>query len=96
MLDITNNRARLTLAGRFTYDENELFKGVLDELEQAKPADVVIDLTRVDFIDSAGLGMFLLLRDKMPESTRITLSNASASIRKIFALTKLDSIFSVV
>lgn len=94
-LSFTENQAHLTLSGRFTYDEHEAFHNALTEMQRHEPRSVTVHLSGVEFMDSAGLGMLLLLRDRMPQTTGISLSNTQESVRKILQLTKLDSIFTL-
>ncbi|MBR9970413.1 STAS domain-containing protein [Magnetospirillum sulfuroxidans] len=50
------------LSGRLTFKENTAFRTLLGRLGQAK-GGLVLDLRQLEFIDSAGLGMLLVMRD---------------------------------
>ncbi|MBF0375691.1 MAG: STAS domain-containing protein [Alphaproteobacteria bacterium] len=49
--------------GRWTLFDANGFKPLLVEISEAEPRDWRLDVTRVEFIDSAGLGMLLIGRD---------------------------------
>ena len=66
IVNIADNRTRMTLVGKLTYEENDSFRKSLTQLQQAEPGNLVIDMAQLDFIDSAGLGMLLLMRDRLP------------------------------
>lgn len=62
-----------------------------------QPHDLcVIDLTQVDFMDSSGLVALLTgLKAARKSGCRLALCNMQASIRLIFELTQLDSVFEI-
>ena len=62
---ITGDTATLTVEGRFDFGGRQVFKAAAEKaLDDPQAGDIVIDLRRADYIDSAALGMLLLLRDK--------------------------------
>ena len=62
-----------------------------------QPHDLcVIDLAQVDFMDSSGLvALATGLKAARKSSCRLVLCNVQASIRLIFELTRLDSVFEI-
>ena len=55
---------------------------------------LVIDLTPTRTIDSAGLGVLMLIqRRAMERRQRVTLRNPNDEIRFLLTLTKLDDLF---
>jgi anti-anti-sigma factor len=88
---LVDKTAYFRLSGRFTYEEHEEFHQALQNLAGTTAREIVIQLAEVEFIDSAGLGMLLLLKDKATQP--ITLSGAREQVRKILELTKLDTLF---
>ncbi len=90
-----DKHAHIKLSGRFTYNEHESFQNSLEALLERELTEVTIDLSSLKFIDSAGLGMLLLMRDKIPAHTHISLSGAQEQVRKILTLTHLDQVFTL-
>lgn len=62
-----------------------------------QPQDLwVIDLAKVDFMDSAGLVALVTgLKAARRSGCRLVLCNVQAAVRLIFELTKLDSVFEI-
>lgn len=57
---------------------------------------VVVDLTDVDYIDSAGLGMLLNLRERAGKTeTQITLTGAAGLTREALELASFDTLFAI-
>jgi anti-anti-sigma factor len=52
-----------TLTGRFTFQDHGVFRGLVAAIQTARGQRVAVDLSAVEFIDSAGLGMLLVAND---------------------------------
>jgi anti-sigma B factor antagonist len=68
-------------------------KRYLKERLEAKPRRLVLDLAKVDFIDSSGLGALLggLKAAESPE--RLVLVRPAAAAQKVFQLTRTENLF---
>jgi anti-anti-sigma factor len=89
-------RKRITLSGSFTFNDNRNFKPLLEMLRQDKPKSLELDFAEVEFIDSAGLGMLLLLRDECEEQrVRISIHAVRGQVEKIFLISKFDQLFAL-
>jgi anti-sigma B factor antagonist len=72
-------------------------KSHLHKIMLTKPGQVIIDLGGVSFIDAAGLGALVVLKDcAESQHTALRLADVSASILRLMKLTKLDSHFDLV
>lgn len=83
--------------GRIVLEECERVKKLCLPLINKGVEQVVVDLSRVEFIDSAGLGV--LVGFKMTASknkARIVLLSPSRSVADILYISKLDGIFDIV
>ena len=88
------NTLEVMMQGRFTFSENQKFKLILQQALRSKPAVVIFDLTKVDFIDSAGLGMLLLAKDEMDSmSTSILLRGAQGQVKKMLNVSCFEVLF---
>ena len=71
------------------------FKQLLIKNVTDRPDRVMIDASKVDFIDSTGLGVLVLLLKMMGDSGRIVVAGAKPSVRRLFEITKLDNVFAL-
>lgn len=55
--------AEVRLRGQLTFAQHRSFRRVVDNLERTAPAQVVLDLSDVEYIDAAGLGLLLVTRE---------------------------------
>ncbi|MBI3910537.1 MAG: STAS domain-containing protein [Armatimonadetes bacterium] len=73
----------------------ELKPRLLQHLAEKGP-DLWIDLGRVSFIDSTGLGMLVgILREARQRGGAVRLLNASREVRRILQITGLESLFKI-
>jgi anti-sigma B factor antagonist len=68
-------------------------KQLLAESVQGRPLRVLVDARLVQFIDSSGLGVLVFLLKQMGDGGRIAVAAPSPAVRRLFELTKLDSVF---
>lgn len=72
-----------------------LEKQLLDILNTA-PTLLTIDLEKVEFMDSSGLvALARALKNTRESCCRLVLCNLQASVKLIFELTQLDSVFEI-
>ena len=59
------------------------------------PEVVVLDLSRVEFIDSSGLGAIVAAMKHMGATRKMALAGLTPTVERVFTLTRMDSVFSV-
>lgn len=83
-------------SGSFTFADNAKFRELIGLLEKEPVKTVDIDVSGVTFIDSAALGMFLLLRDiGQKKNIDVVLRSPQGQIKKMFELSKFNQLFTV-
>jgi anti-sigma B factor antagonist len=71
------------------------FKAKLMEFLENGDKVIVINLSEVDFIDSSGLGVMVLILRKIGADGRIKICKLKEGVRSIFELTRLDEVFEI-
>lgn len=85
---------RVALKGSFTFTDNSTFKSLLSMLDDKSITSMTLEFSQVDFIDSAGLGMLLLLRDEcLNRNITVSIASARGQVEKIFLISKFDQLF---
>jgi anti-sigma B factor antagonist len=69
------------------------FKEQMRTLSEEAPARVVLDLARVRFLDSSGLGAVIGAMKLLGSQRRLELAGLTPAVEKVFRLTRMDSIF---
>jgi len=69
----------------------------LQEIVEEKPAELVIDLEGVEFVDSTGLGLFIAAYISLKQNQgRVTIINARGNVLDVLLTTHLNRIFNII
>jgi anti-sigma B factor antagonist len=71
------------------------FKEKMRDVTRDAPARVVLDLARVQFLDSSGLGAIVAVKKLLGPDRILELSSLTPTVEKVFRLTRMDSIFTI-
>ncbi len=71
------------------------FKERMRDLTQTGDQRVVLDLARVQFLDSSGLGAIVAVKKLLGPDRALELSSLTPTVEKVFRLTRMDSIFTI-
>ncbi len=81
--------------GRFDFSLHTEFQRAYAKVDPAR-AHYCIDLSRAEYIDSAALGMLLLLREKAGgERAHITISGCQGGVRQILEVSRFHQLFDI-
>lgn len=87
---------RLRLAGRLTCQDADPVRALIADIAGSPTRRCLIDLTGVDFIDSAGIGMLLVVNGEAEAVGRhLALLVGPGQPRRMLALTRLNMIIPV-
>ena len=79
------------------YHSADFKKEVREKIASFKGIKVVLDLSNVAYIDSAGLGSLVaILKDVRNSGKTFTLAALKPNVKRIFEMTRLDKVFKIV
>lgn len=81
----------ITITGRFDFGCHPDFRAVCSKIGSG--AEVVVDLEKATYVDSAALGMLLLLRDRVGDARRIQIINCQGQPDQVLRIANFDQIF---
>lgn len=91
-----NGIIHVTLRGRITYADHPSFRNVMSQLANSSATRLEFDLANAEFIDSAGLGMLLLVRDAAAQrKATVVLKGPKGQVQRIFASNRFESLFAI-
>jgi anti-anti-sigma factor len=92
-----DNRQVVRLSGRFTFDCHREFRDAYkDALTNPAVRDIQIDLGEVDYIDSAALGMLLLLRESAQAAGKtVSLTKARNAVLAVLTIANFSKLFEI-
>ena len=89
MLIVTAMEDRIDAAGAIQ------FKDRMRTLVQHPATRVVLDLSRVKFLDSSGLGAVVAVMKLLGPGRTLELAGLTPTVHKVFRLTRMDSVFTI-
>ncbi|HCR85772.1 MAG TPA: anti-sigma factor antagonist [Alphaproteobacteria bacterium] len=91
---IGENSVKFLLSGKFTFSDHQNFRSVVDATKQPGTKRVEIDLSGVEFVDSAALGMFLVARQEATKNNcELHLLNPVGHVKNMFELSNFNTLF---
>ena len=95
--DFEEGRLSIVLRGEIDHHSAVSVRSAIDEkLYELRPASLVIDLSRIEFMDSSGLGLIMgryALMQKL--GGEFCIANPSSRVQKIFELSGLGRIIKI-
>ncbi|HYH23244.1 MAG TPA: STAS domain-containing protein [Azospirillum sp.] len=87
--------ARLT--GRLEFTDHDRLREIVVLIEESRSQRFVIDLSKLEFIDSAGLGMLLILQEEAESrSIPMTVRGAQGDALRSIELARLGDILTII
>ncbi|MDN3616228.1 MAG: STAS domain-containing protein [Vibrio gallaecicus] len=87
-----NNNIEIAIEGAFGFNLVQEFRQCYYE---KKDFNYTIDFRRVDYIDSAGLGMLLNMQKYLSPNQKITITNTMPQVKKILLISRFDKKFMI-
>ncbi|MGE5476653.1 MAG: STAS domain-containing protein [Bacteroidales bacterium] len=86
----------LVLRDQLTFADRDVFDAVIDKLLARRRQRVTVDLSALDYMDSAGLGMLLTLRDRAERAgADVLLRRPRSEVKELLVLACFDTLFSI-
>ncbi len=71
------------------------FKERMRDIIQNGAQRIVLDLARVQFLDSSGLGAIVAVKKLLGPDRALELAGLTPTVEKVFRLTRMDTIFTI-
>ena len=71
------------------------FKDSVREMAGENHARVVLDMSKVEFLDSSGLGALVAALKQIGPSRTLELAALTPTVEKVFRLTRMDTVFKI-
>lgn len=95
VLSFENNKACIALSGNFTFEAHRDFKeATANALAHEGIASIEINFDQVDYLDSAALGMLLLLNERAG-GRKIALVNCRGTVKAVLDVASFGKIFQI-
>lgn len=85
----------LAACGELDYGECGAFRRQIDNILRARPAALIIDFSRVDYLDSSGLGLLLSLWQENGSRGGRQVLVTNETVDSILGITRLAGVFAI-
>lgn len=94
---IDNNGLTLRLHGRLEFTDHERLREMVAQMNRMeKGARFTIDASQLEFIDSAGLGMLLILQEEAQDrQLTLVIRGVKGGVRRSIELARIDELMTV-
>ncbi|MCZ8238998.1 MAG: STAS domain-containing protein [Leptospiraceae bacterium] len=87
----------IEISGKYDIESTEEFEKIFNQQLDSKPQIVAIDMTKLDYIDSSGIGSLIkCLNSLKNKNGKMILVGIKPMIMNVFKLAKLDMFFEII
>jgi anti-anti-sigma factor len=85
----------MSISGRFEFSDHTAFRQGYNLVSPAS-SNYILDMSRVDYMDSAALGMLVVLHERTGKNkNKIVLKGCSPEILQIIEISKFDQLITI-
>ena len=89
-------KVTISLVGKFDYSDTDMFREVLVEFKDADIMEITLDISRLTYIDSAALGMFLIAKEESNKTDKkFVIIEPTGQPAHAFTISQFDTIFEI-
>jgi anti-anti-sigma factor len=87
------NDLSILFTGELTLNDEETFRSLSGEVVGTSRSKCIIDVTQLEFLDSAGLGLLLVLKEYCDDAGKsITLKVGDSAVKEILDISEFESL----
>ncbi len=95
-IDVKEQESVVRLRGRLTFNDHAKLRALIREMLQNKAKRQVLDLSALEFVDSAGIGMLLIAREEMSNADKqLVLRAATGQVKRVLTVAQLNKIVAI-
>jgi len=93
----TGDTSVISLSGRFVFQSHRSFREAYEQaLARSDTRVIKVDFGKVEYLDSAALGMLLLLREKVEADRKtVQLSEVKGVVRQVLEVANFHKLFKI-
>ncbi len=94
--EATGEGVKIVLQGELTLQTYVQLEDVLKQAVESKSKNVVVDMRKVDYVDSSGLRLLVDYHHQFSYlQGKLVLSEVTPSVRKVIEVTHLNQVFTI-
>lgn len=86
----------IRLRGRLTFNDHAKLRALIGEMKQNKARRQTLDLSSLEFVDSAGIGMLLIAREEMAAADKtLVLRGAVGQVKRVLTVAQIGKLIPI-
>lgn len=86
----------ISLSGRMTFADHDSFRDVIAAFDRPAGHKMVFDLSKLEFVDSSGLGMFIIARDTaQKKNLDFAIRGARDEVLRLMTVARFHKMFNI-
>ena len=95
-LETNGQECSISLSGRLTFNDHARMRALIKEASRRDVTKVLFDLSALEFIDSAGVGMILIAREELDgHQKKLTLRKATGQVKRVITVAQLSKLVEI-
>lgn len=95
-IDREAQQTTVFLRGRLTFNDHSVLRAMIREMSLTDPGRQVLDLSALEFVDSAGIGMLLIAREEMANVEKdLVLRKAAGQVKRVLTVAQLGKLVTI-
>lgn len=95
-IEAKDQESIIRLTGRLTFNDHGKLRTLITEMQGSKGKKHVLDLGKLEFVDSAGIGMLLIAHEEMNNADKkLVLRGAAGQVKRVLSVAQLSKIVTV-
>ncbi len=93
---IQNQETIVSVSGRLTFNDHASLRALIRELCDNETKRQIFELSGLEFVDSAGIGMLLIAREELANrSKELVLRGATGQVKRVFTVAQLGKLITI-
>ena len=94
--DDTPQECIISFLGRLTFNDHAKMRALIREATRRDKIQIIFDLRKLEFIDSAGVGMILIAKGEFESHQKnLTLRHAAGQVMRVITVSQLSKLVTV-
>jgi HptB-dependent secretion and biofilm anti anti-sigma factor len=94
---VDGNKCSIAVEGKFTFSDHLAFKKIFEIFTNSNIKELEIDIHNITFVDSAALGLLLLLKDNCTShGVALTLLRPQGQVQKMLKISRFYELFKII
>ena len=95
-MDTLDGTALLRVSGRLVFSDADVFRELITKLKAGSARRWTLDVSGLEFIDSGGLGMLLMIREAAEQmGTKVVLQKPAGQVKKALELSRFSQLMQI-